>query len=173
MADASGVCCGLSVGWYHYEDPNYGRAFRGEMSAVKFEVPPQASGRAVAKATLRLTVWNVRRDLQIAPRIRVNAFTGSWNPATITWNIWAGLGTQTMGEASAAAPNGNELPFDLDITTIVQNWVSGAWTNYGLKLMVDPYPYPGYTSWGGTSFFGLTTTTNTPDQRPKLIIDYQ
>jgi hypothetical protein len=172
MADVAGACCALSVGWLHYEDPDRGPAFRGEMSAVKFEVPPQVSGRTVTRATLRLTVQSVRGDLQITPQIRVNAFSGDWNRATITWNIWAGLGTQTLGEASAAVPNSNELPFDLDVTTIVRNWVSGAWPNYGLKLSVDPYPATGYRSAAGTGFFSLRNA-NTPDQRPKLIIDYQ
>jgi hypothetical protein len=55
------------------------------------------------------------------------------------------------GEVQVASPN-STAPLDFDVTTIVQNWASGSWRNYGLSIMTEPYADPGYDSWGSTGF---------------------
>jgi hypothetical protein len=171
----------FSAGWWYFDGstlhpPRPGRVSRGEMAAVKFTIPPQVSGRTITKATLRLyltdSTYAVRRDLEIAPQILVNAFTQNWDPTTLSWNIWASLGTHTTGAAQASAPNSAESPLDFDVATIVRNWASGGWGNYGVKLSVAQYPDPGYDSSGVTTFQSMGHY-QTPDQRPQLIIEYQ
>ena len=120
------------------------RSAYGTASALKFDLPAQVTGRTVTKATLRLAVYEVRRDIQwngptatMAIQLRANAFTTDWDPVSMSWNVWASLGYQSDGEARAAAPNSLAPPVDFDVTTIVRNWASGAWKNYGLRLAAD------------------------------------
>jgi hypothetical protein len=148
-------------------------------SALKFDLPAQITGRTVTKATLRLTVYEVRRDIQwngptatMDIQLRANAFTSDWDPASLSWNVWASLGYQSDGEARAAAPNGLAPPVDCDVTTMVRNWAPGAWKNYGLRLAADTYSDPGGDSYGMSGFYS-SVKYDKPDQRPQLIIEYQ
>ena len=148
-------------------------------SALKFELPAQVSGRTVTKATLRLSVFEVRRDIEwngptatMAIQLRANAFMTDWDPASLSWNAWASLGYQSDGESRAPAPNSLEPPVAFDVTTIVRNWASGAWKNYGLRLAADTYTDPGGDSYGISNFYS-STRYEKPDQRPQLIIEYQ
>jgi hypothetical protein len=148
-------------------------------SALKFDFPAQVMGRTVTKATLRLTVYEVRRDIEwngptatMKIELRVNAFTNDWDPASLSWNVWTSLGYQSDGEARAAAPNSLAPPVDFDVTTIVRNWASGAWKNYGLRLAADTYSDPGGDSYGNSGFYG-SGKYERPEQRPQLIIEYQ
>jgi hypothetical protein len=148
-------------------------------SALKFDLPAQITGRTVTKATLRLTVYEVRRDIQwngptatMDIQLRSNAFMSDWDPASLSWNVWASLGYQSAGESRAAAPNSLSPPVDFDVTTIVRNWASGVWKNYGLRLAADTYTDPGGDSYGMSGFYG-SVKHDTPEQRPQLIIEYQ
>jgi hypothetical protein len=108
----------------------------------------------------------------MAIQLRANAFTTDWDPASMSWNVWAALGYQSGGEARAAAPNSLAPPVDFDVTTIVRNWASGAWKNYGLRLAADTYSDPGGDSYGISNFYS-TARYERADQRPQLIIEYQ
>ena len=162
-----------------------GQVFQGRSSpyatasALKFDLPVQVTGRTVTKATLRLAVFEVRRDIQwngptatMAIQLRANAFTTDWDPVSMSWNAWTSLGYQSDGEARAAAPNSLATPVDFNVTTIVRNWASGAWTNYGLRLAADTYSDPGGDSYGISNFYS-SVKYDRPDQRPQLIIEYQ
>jgi hypothetical protein len=159
----------LMAGWnYGWLTPDN---IQGTASAFKFDVQSQIAGRAVAKATLRLYVQFVREDFKITPQIGVSVLD-DWSPNTLTWNIWVGLGRQAAGEAQAAAPSDMGAPLDFDVTTIVRNWASGLWSNYGLTVMVNE-SYPGYTPSNGLTGFQSLETARTQNQRPQLIIDFQ
>jgi len=162
-----------------------GQVFQGRSSpyatasALKFDLPVQVTGRTVTKATLRLAVFEVRRDIQwngptatMNIQLRANAFTTDWDPASMSWNVWTSLGYQSDGEARAAAPNSLATPVDFNVTTIVRNWASGAWKNYGLRLAADTYSDPGGDSYGISNFYS-SVKYDRPDQRPQLIIEYQ
>jgi hypothetical protein len=148
-------------------------------SALKFDLPAQVTGRTVTKATLRLAVYEVRRDIEwngptatMAIQLRANAFTSDWDPASMSWNVWASLGYQGDGEARVAAPNSLTPPVDVDVTAIVRNWASGAWKNCGLRLAADTYSDPGGNSYGISNFYS-STRYEKAEQRPQLIIEYQ
>ena len=153
--------------------PPYGRHTAGFASTLKFDLGSQPPGRTVTKATLRLHVRTVRQDFAITPQILVSAFMGDWNPATLTWNICSALGTQTTGEAQATAPSAVGAPIDFDVTTIIRNWASGTWPNFGLRLWVNQHPDPGGRESVGTTVFDSLETASEPGSRPQLIIEYQ
>jgi hypothetical protein len=163
----------LGVGWQYDDIPPYGRHTAGFASTLKFDLGSQTAGRTLTKATLRLRVSTIRQDFAITPQILVNAFTGDWNPATLTWNNCMGLGIHTPGEVQAAAPSTVGSLLDFDVTTIVRNWASGAWANYGLRLWVNQHPDPGGRPSVGTTYFDSLETASEPIHRPQLIIEYQ
>ena len=141
-----------------------------QASALKFDLPAQVTGRTVTRATLRLTVLGVRTDVPLGGptktmniQFRVNAFTTDWDPTSLSWNVWSSLGYQSDGEALAPAPNSPEPPVVIDLTTIVRNWASGAWRNYGLRLAVVPYADPGGESYGITNFYSTDQSTTDPN----------
>jgi len=156
-----------------------GRYATTTASALKFDLPAQITGRTVNKATLRLTVYEVRRDIEwngptatMDIQLRANAFMSDWDPASLSGSVWASLGYQNAGESRAAAPNSLAPPVDFDVTTIVRNWASGAWKNYGLRLAADTYSDPGGDSYGISNFYSSARYERT-EQRPQLIIEYQ
>ncbi len=145
---------------------------RGTGSTLKFDVQPQIAGRLIRSATLRLWVHELRSDFTVSPQIRVSAFANDWDPATLTWNTWAQLQCQLSSEARQTAPSTSDQPVDFDVTTIVRNWASGAFGNYGLRLMVDPW-YPGHTPSLGTTLFESLETRDAASHRPQLIVNFQ
>ena len=156
----------IGAGWQSNE---YGTVGTG--TVFKFELPSQVNGRTIAKATLRLYVSDPPREVLATPQFRLSAFAADWSPGAITWNICTALPCHAAGEALVPAPTANG-PLDFDVTTIVANWASGAWHNYGLKLMVDQ-PAPGMMGRIATTWFYSLEYNNTADERPKLIVEYQ
>jgi hypothetical protein len=150
-------------------------------SALKFDIPSQLIGRTVTKATLTLYVEDLRGDITSANpdgptasmsiQLRASAFMDNWDPASLSWNVWASLGVQSAGEGLADAPN-QKGPVNFDFTAIVRNWASGTWPNRGIKLAADLYPDPGARSFGVTTFCSPSTPPP-PCQRPQLVIEYQ
>jgi hypothetical protein len=157
----------VGVGWQTNE---YGTVGTG--GALKFDFASQTAGRIVKKATFRLYVTDVPPpEVTVRPQIRVNAFASPWDPAALTWNIWAALECHATGEAQAPAPSGLGA-LDFDVTTIVQNWASGTWPNYGLKLMVDK-PDPAMMPRIGGTWFQSLEVYSASTARPQIIIEFQ
>jgi hypothetical protein len=141
-------------------------------SALLFDVQTLIAGRTVVRATLRLFVQTPRGDLSVTPLVRVSAFASMWNPITLTWNAWRTLLVQPAGTAVLEAPSSPSVPVDFDVTTIVGNWASSAWGNYGLQIDFLNHVYPGSTSLQTTRFQSLEQFAD-PSRRPQLIIEFQ
>ena len=141
-------------------------------SAVLFDVQSQIAGRNIVRATLRLFVHTPRGDLSVTPLVRVSAFASLWNPATLTWNAWQTMQVHATGTAVQDAPSSPAIPVDLDVTTIVRNWASSTWNNYGLQIDSLNHPYPGSTSLQTTRFQSLEQFFDLT-RRPLLIIEFQ
>ena len=156
----------IGAGWQSNE---YGTVGTG--TVFKFDLPSQVNGRTIAKATLRLYVSDPPREVLATPQLRLSAFAADWSPSVITWNICTALPCHAAGEALVPAPTASG-PLDFDVTTIVANWVSGTWNNYGLKLMADQ-PAPGMMGRIATTWFYSLEYNNTADERPKLIVEYR
>jgi len=156
----------IGAGWQSNE---YGTVGTG--TVFKSDLPSQVNGRTIAKATLRLYVSDPPREVLATPQLRLSAFAADWSPSAITWNICTALACHATGEVRVAAPS-SPGPLDFDVTTIVANWVSGTWNNYGLRLMVDQ-PAAGMMGRIATTWFYSLEYNNTADERPKLIVEYQ
>jgi hypothetical protein len=141
-------------------------------SAILFDVQSQIAGRTIVRATLRLFVHTPRGDLSVTPLVRVSAFASMWNPITLTWNAWQTLLVQASGTAVIDAPSGPAIPVDLDVTTIVRNWASSTWNNFGLQIDFLNHVYPGSTSLQTTRFQSLESFDDL-GRRPQLIVEFQ
>ena len=161
----------LVVGFDFFEKVG-GYDYLTAVSLLKFNIQSQIAGRSIARATLRLHVYVLRGDFSITPRIRLNALSMDWNPNTITWNIWQTMLHYLAGEVTLNAPSSGALPMDFDVTTIVRNWASGTFNNYGLQLFPEGHFYPWDSSFQATHFQSLETY-NSQSTRPQLIIEFQ
>ena len=156
----------IGVGWQSNE---YGTVGTG--TGFKFDVSSQVAGRTVKKATLRLYVTDPPREFSVRPELRLNAFASGWDPATLSWNVWSALACQTAGEVRLPAPAAAGS-LDFDVTTIVQNWASGTWGNYGLRLMVDR-PDAGAMGRISTTWFSSLEVYTGSTERPQIVIEFQ
>ena len=142
------------------------------VSAIKFNVQSQIQGRSIAKATLRLYVYALRGDFSITPQIRVKAFASDWSPSALTWNVWQTMQIYNDGAVYMYAPSSSAVPLDFDVTTIVSNWASGYFTNYGFELYPLNHSYPGSSSLQ-TTYFQSLEYYYAANQRPQLIVEFQ
>jgi hypothetical protein len=157
----------LGVGFNWEVWPLTGQSYIGWGSAIKFNVDALIGGKTIIKATLKLWPYLLPTDWDT--QYAVNAIAGYWNPATITWNSPTSyfLG----GEARVNPPVTTAIPMEFDVTTIVQNWADGSWTNYGFMLRDTTLWHPGYNAWRATGIESLEYYFYS-DHRPQLYLEY-
>jgi hypothetical protein len=101
----------------------------GEYRAfINFDLDPIPSGATVDRATLRLWVSSI----PYAGQVDVVPVLGPWDEATLTAQTSPPLGPPVTGEGMDKTNLRQWV--DLDVTSLVQQWVSGALPNYGLAL---------------------------------------
>jgi hypothetical protein len=93
-------------------------------SFVAFDLSSLPADAVILTATLELYQTN-SGSISVAAQ----AVTGDWDEATVTWNTQPTY--TTVDESVGTLVDGW---YRWDITPIVQNWRSGALTNYGLRL---------------------------------------
>ncbi len=162
----------LMVGYDYLPLPNGAHDVQVGASAIKFDVQSRIANRSIAKATLRIYVFALRGDFSITPQIRVRALATDWSPATLTYNKFTNLQYYLSGQVTMNAPSNGVIPLDFDVTTIVRNWASGVFQNFGFQLIPVFYEYFGRTSLGATLFQSLEYNYGS-NQRPQLIIEFQ
>lgn len=122
---------------------------------------PQYQDATVYSATLSLYVRRVEGSS--AYQFVGAAVGSSWDEGTITWNNKpgpiAGSGTYHNYPSGAGW-------IDIDITTWVQNWLDGTWTNNGVYFRAYSGGDDQYMSSRSSDY------TTDPTLRPKLVLDY-
>jgi hypothetical protein len=98
---------------------------------VKFDISGIPAGTPIAHARLYLYLWN---SCDIGERTHwVTAYrvTSGWSSSSVTWNTQPGY-----GEAYGAAliPSRTWGWYSFDVTGLLQKWVNGTASNYGLAL---------------------------------------
>jgi hypothetical protein len=139
-------------------------------TALKFNVQSQIAGRAVQRAVLRLYPYILPAD--IGTTYRLAAFTTDWNPATLTYNNVFTMNLWVAGQSQVTPPVTTAFPLEFDVTTIVRNWASGLWGNYGLFIDDTADTFPPLTLLRSTFFESVEYNTGTA-RRPTLVIDLQ
>jgi hypothetical protein len=147
--------------------------FIRQASLMKFDVQSTITGKTILEAKLRLVQTLVPPDRN--GRFRLNAVGASWNPSTITWNLWSSMARQTAGQVDFVAVGSTVTPIELDVTTIVQKWADGSLGNHGFQIWE---PNPVVPSLPPSSAARQTAVihsleTGGPPRRPQLIIRYR
>jgi len=121
----------------------------------------------VSSATLTLTVTS--GSSTSAPLSYLYRNTASWSPGTVTYNNAPAYASATSGSdyvnISIPASPGNpwNYAFDVNVTSMVSAWQTGANANYGWTLIVDPNKV---NTW---KYIGTSNNANAA-VRPKLIV---
>lgn len=130
----------------------------GATSYVQFNLSTLPPGVSVSKATLRLYVDGVYKP----GSFDVYELDTAWSENTLTYSTAPPLGTSATGSHPVQISASSLHDFVLiDITPLVENWVSGAVTNNGIALAL--------TSAGGNFSFDSKESAQT-SQGPELEI---
>ncbi len=131
---------------------------QGSNSYVQFNLSTVPANATVAKASLRLFVNSVNRG----GNFDVFEIDSAWSEGTLNYNNAPLLGTSATGAhaTTVSATSVNQFVV-IDITPLVQEWVSGSLPNHGLALSL--------TSSGGSFSFDSKESIYTSHQ-PELEI---
>ncbi|MBI2044819.1 DNRLRE domain-containing protein, partial [Candidatus Pacearchaeota archaeon] len=93
----------------------------------------------------------------------VYRITQTWGESSVTWNTRPSRDSFLYDQKTISSSATSVI---FNITNLVQEWVNGTYTNYGLFIS-----YPG----SGSSFVVSLNSSDTGDSttRPKLVIDYK
>lgn len=135
-------------------------------SLVRFDVSSIPAGSTITSATLRVYLagyWDYRNRRRTVTSYRLG---GSWAEGSVNWNNCP-ASAESYGSVDTIS-DGVWKYYDLDITTLVQAWVSGAYSNYGLMLR-GPEISGAESS---TRVFLTREEGETGEFRPQLVINY-
>ena len=103
----------------------------GATTFIQFNLSTVPAGATVTKATLRLYVDAVTKS----GSFDVYQVNSSWNESTLTYNTAPTPGASATGGHPTSVTSASYNQFLLiDITSLVQGWVSGSITNNGVAL---------------------------------------
>ena len=122
-------------------------------SVIYFDIMNWIEGRTIERATLKLSVELLPGDWNT--QYRVNPLAGDWNTYTITLNNYPGY--YSGWRAIEDPPVTSAIPYEIDITNIVQVWANGTIPNYGLWIVDNNILWPYYTAYRSTIFYSLET----------------
>jgi hypothetical protein len=129
----------VRFGNYIAPPPDAGPSFF--RSYLRFPLGAIPAGSTINSATLQMWVYDERfSGLSLNAGVyRVTG--GAWTEAglkdTSTWE-WATLPAFAAAPESSTTLSGLEQWYYWDVTALVQDWVSGGTTNYGLMVSGDP-----------------------------------
>jgi len=139
-------------------------------SVMRFDVQSAISGKSILEAKLRFYQRILPGDF--AGRFRLAAIATNWSPSTITWNTFMSMNYWTDYVFNFQALATTVVPFEFDVTAIVQTWANGTRTNYGFQIWEPSPSAPGYESYQAPSIQSLEVY-NATNQRPQLYLRYQ
>ena len=129
------------------------------------------AGKTIGSAILHLKASSI--GVGYYPRIwHVRALADTWSPSTVTWNSAENLQYYLASEILLYPPGyyGQSTSFEINVTSIVKNWVNGTWNNYGLIFGSDDYLFPYTTSF---DLFELYSLEDMGQEWPELVVTYQ
>jgi hypothetical protein len=131
--------------WVGYDPCWDGRVSR---SLAAFDTSPIPRGATIVDATLHLELiltcdYAPSDHIVTAYRIHDN-----WDPNGVTWNTQP-RHAERYGQTVVSTRR--HIGYNLDVTGLVQGWVSGAFSNYGLMLLGPESSAP------GTAVMGFAT----------------
>lgn len=140
-------------------------------SLMKFDVQTQINGKTIVEAQLILFELGPPQDLN--GTFQVAAIFSPWNPATITWNLYAAMSRYTGNAVNFTGTSTTTYGQRIfNVTGIVQNWANGTFVNNGFLLFDEAPTIWAYASYQILAFESLEYNSNTA-RRPQLYIRYR
>jgi hypothetical protein len=139
-----------------------GDEFGAERIFLRFDVDAFVpEGAVVTDARLRLYLAYATPDDDAPMPSRLQRVDAPWNEYDLTWNREPAWGPSYATQEIGTAP---DTAYDWEITSLVQAWVDGDQTNYGVELIGDEEVQE-----RERAFYSRETETAF---YPRLIIDY-
>ncbi|MED4206177.1 DNRLRE domain-containing protein [Neobacillus mesonae] len=122
---------------------------------------PNLTGKLLEKAELKLYKWN---DIgtPISSNVYVNRITQSWNSQSVTYSTQPSFDTsKAYGSTSST---GSARWISMDVTSLVNGWMKGSFSNYGMVLRS--------TSEGSEGTYQKFNASESSSSKPYLAITY-
>jgi hypothetical protein len=134
-------------------------------STLYFNFDNFISGGTIQKATLSLYVQSLPGDWNTT--YIINPLAGAWNTNTITFANTPSYYTSPY--VTKAPPTSGSVPWQVDITSIVQAWANGTRTNYGILIRDYNIAWPVNTAYRATDFYSIETAPT--GKKPSLYVE--
>ena len=134
-------------------------------STLYFNFDNFISGGTIQKATLSLYVQYLPGDWNTT--YIINPLAGTWNTNTITFANTPSYYTSPY--VTKAPPTSGSVPWQVDITSIVQAWANGTRTNYGILIRDNNIAWPASTAYRATDFYSIETAPS--GKKPSLYVE--
>jgi hypothetical protein len=118
----------------------------------------------VVDANLKLYQYSTFADANFT--LGLHNVTSAWDESTITWNLQPTCSVDA--ETTSDITMGDITWKSWEIDTLVQAWLDGSITNYGVVLKGTDEAAVGY----GMAYFWSSDYTDDTSKRPELVIDY-
>jgi len=169
VANTVYAVAGLNVGTDYIIGTYVSDAF-ASMSAIYFNIDSFIEGKTVQSAVLKLNIWLLPTDMNTT--YAVNPIADTWNTNTLTWNncpYYYNSPTVIIDPPYTWA-----IPWEIDITPIVQSWANGTITNFGIYIRDNTFvwPWPSYTCFR-TTWCDSNESAQLPEYKPTLHLDIQ
>jgi len=145
---------------------------QSQRGLIQFNLSSIPANSIINSAILRLYTTAVKNAADHHMNISVYRLTSNWTESGATWNnknsstAWTTAGGDfDSTKFATTVVNASGTYYYWNITILVQGWVNGSWTNYGLILNGSGYTADAYKA------FGSSNNPNT-SRWPLLTINY-
>ncbi|MBL8955920.1 MAG: Ig-like domain-containing protein [Myxococcaceae bacterium] len=137
---------------------------------VAFDLSSLA-GKTVLSAKLRLTT-SAYGIGSVPRRWSLYAVASPWSGNSVTWAQASGFQYYVNSLTQHDPPTVVGQVYEVDQTTTVKNWLSGAYRNAGFRMNITSYLYP-YLRYNSLDPFEFHSREDPGGRGPKLIVTYQ
>lgn len=124
---------------------------------IKFDLPTNISAGQIISAYFR-----IKKREYSTPTVKAYRVTSNWTSSAVTWNNKPGFATS---DATATIALDTGAWYKINATTMVKNWMSGTYANYGFVLK-EPNES---SSSQKTKFYSSDAPS---PNKPELVINY-
>jgi len=100
---------------------------------IRFDLSGITSGSVVTSATLNLYYYDYPNANPSGRNLTIYRVTSDWDEDIVTWNTRPTYSTEVI--SSAIVPGSTDSWMSFDLTSSVQDFVNGIYTNYGWQIM--------------------------------------